>query len=105
LPENPLPPKDILFEHGEIEEPTRTKRGFHSLQFNDTKVKVAGKTMTLAQGFSELEKLCNSKSPTVIAQKLIVFAYAYNHGILGQKPEKTEESPEAKTPKEKEEEK
>ncbi len=73
-----------LFANAEIEEPERQPKGFHTLQFRNEKIKIKtkkGEVVLVAskEGWEELEKFTKTKSPTVMAKRLIAIAYNVNH--------------------------
>jgi hypothetical protein len=74
-----------LYANAEIKEPQRDAKGFHTLQFKDEKIKIKtkdGKEITLTaseDGWKELETMFRTKSPSVMAKRLIALAYNINH--------------------------
>ena len=100
-----LPENNALFGGNavNIPIPERERKGFHTLSFDDTELNLLGKKITLAEGFTELEKLASNKSPSFIAKKLVTFAFLYNNGLIGKDTAETEQKIrayiEANTPK------
>lgn len=80
-------PIDInkLLENAEIPEPSRDIKGFHTLSFKDEEITIKNKegktieTLNMSDnGWKELEKFLKTKSPSVMAKRLIVISYNAN---------------------------
>ena len=74
MPKNKIEVKE-LFENLDTKEAKRNPQGNHSMQFDETKIKLGDKTFEMkTDGWKALTKMLGTTSPTLMAKRLCAIA-------------------------------